>query len=505
MAQLSIGLDLGFETIRCVRLQSSFRSVAVLDMQRVYVPQDERPYPERVREALRALPELCDPGVQLATALPGDEVSLHLLDLPFVDRKKIDQTIGFELENHIPFALDEVVYDYFQVAKTPQGVCMMVGLCASEHLGAWLQIYKDVGLDPRQIGAESLAYTSLIDLLPSCPEGEAAAFVDVGKRLTSVCVYGASGVSFARTLSAGLGDIFGTRAKHNETEPTFVLTEQQPSSEELRGKLAHLLRELRQTFATYSATHRQPVTTIWLCGAEALACNLDEFLAEELQMPTQCLSTQQLPLPGIERLDHDRRLGEWIKALGLALHAHQGGRRGWLNLRRGVFSFTADSKYWRGKIVRIAAGLLILMILAIGSGVVRYLSLSSSERALDLRLREVTQALLGKSYDNPEIALSIIKEKTSPGADPLPRITALDVLRELHSRLPNDIKVRLKDIDILPKKIEIKGYTDTFESVDTIKKAFEGYQCFREIQKGRTRKTPDESEIEFEMTIVFEC
>jgi hypothetical protein len=120
-------------------------------------------------------------------------------------------------------------------------------------------------------------------------------------------------------------------------------------------------------------------------------------------------------------------------------------------------------------------------------------------------LGEVTKSLLGKSYDNPEIALSIIKEKTSPGADPLPRVTALDVMRELHGRLPADMKVRLKDIDIMPKKIEVKGFTDTFESVDKIKKALEGYQCFSEIQKGRTRKTADGSEIEFEMTIVFSC
>ncbi len=106
MAQLSIGLDIRSETIRCVRLQSTFRSVAVLDAQRVQIPQDERPYPERVAEALRSLQELRDPSAQLATTIPGDEGSLHLLDLPFVDRKKIDQTIGFELESLTPFALE---------------------------------------------------------------------------------------------------------------------------------------------------------------------------------------------------------------------------------------------------------------------------------------------------------------------------------------------------------------------------------------------------------------
>ena len=383
MAQLSIGLDIRSEIIRCVRLKSTFRSVAVLDAQRVQIPQDERPYPERVAEALRAFQELRDPSAQLATTIPGDEGSLHLLDLPFVDRKKIDQTIGFELESLTPFALDEVVYDYLQVAKTPEGVSMLVGLCAKDRLSSWLQVFKDVGLDPRQVGVESLAYTSLIDLLPACPEGEATAFVDVGRRLTSVCVFGAQGVSFARTLSAGLGHLIGAQAERNAAEPAFVLAEQKYSLEVLREKLAPLLRELRQTFATYAAKYRQPVTTLWLCGTDATVQNLEEFLTTELSVPTQHLRAEQLHLPDIERLNHDRYLGEWIKALGLALHAHQGGRRGWLNLRRGAFSFTADTEYVRGKINRVAAGLAILMILAMGSGMVRCLSLSAAERALD--------------------------------------------------------------------------------------------------------------------------
>jgi general secretion pathway protein L len=505
MAQLSIGLDIGSETIRCVRLQSTFRSVAVLDAQRVQIPQDERPFPERVAEALKALPELRDPGAQLATTLPGDEGSLHLLDLPFVDRKKIDQTIGFELENHTPFALDEVVYDYVQVAKTPEGVSMLVGLCANDRLGAWLQVFKDVGLDPRQVGIDSLAYTSLIDLLPDCPEDKGTAFIDIGRLLTSVCIFGAQGVQFARTVSAGLGDLISVRAERAEGEPAFVQAQQTHSVEELRRKLAPLLRELRQTFATYSARYRKPITTIWLCSKDAAVEGLDDFLAEDLSVPTQYVRAEQLHLPDIERLNHDRYMGEWIKALGLALHAHQGGRRGWLNLRRGAFSFTADSEFWRSRITRVAAGLAILMILGVGSGVVRYMSLSSTERALKQSLCEVTKSLLGKCYDNAEMAIAIIKERTSPGADPLPRVTALDVMRELHGRIPTNIKVRLKDIDIMPKKIEVKGFTDTFESVDKITKALEGYQCFSEIQKGRTRKTADGSEIEFEMTIVFSC
>jgi general secretion pathway protein L len=528
MAQLTVGLDLGQDSIKRVRLRSSFRQVEVVDATCVPLPRDERPYLERLAEALEALRARNGQASLLATGLPGDAVSLRLLRLPFSDPRRIQQTIGYELEGQIPFGLDEVVFDQRVVERPAEGgVRLLVAVCQIERLAEWMTVLTTAGLDPRLLGADSLAYGSLAELLPAAP-GEAepgsALLVDLGHRMTSLCFLGADGVELARSLSGGgqdatlrLAEAFrvdANEAEDGKRRAAFLEVDGQPASspeqvlvsDAYRRSLDGLVREIRQTLGNHRSLFQRPVRRIWLCGGGARARNLDRYLAAELDLPVERLDVARLPLPGAERLGDGEAAGtDWTKALALALQAHQGGRHGWLNLRKGPFAFKGDFAQWRGVVTTSVATLIILVVLAVGNALVEFFSLRSTDQALDGRIREVTQAILGKPYDNLDVALSIIKEKTSPESDPLPQVSALDNLRQVHERLPADMKVRLKDVNISPKKIRIEGFTDSYESVERMKAALEKERCFTKVETGRTRKTKDETEVEFELTIVGGC
>ena len=103
-----------------------------------------------------------------------------------------------------------------------------------------------------------------------------------------------------------------------------------------------------------------------------------------------------------------------------------------------------------------------------------------------------------------EKAISIMKERLKPEANLLPQVTALDLLRTIHERLSSNT-VTLKEIRISPKKVRMTGLTDSFESVEKIRSALEGYECFTEIETGRIQRTADGSQVEFPFTIVVGC
>jgi general secretion pathway protein L len=267
-----------------------------------------------------------------------------------------------------------------------------------------------------------------------------------------------------------------------------------------------VVRELRQTLATHRTVAGVPVSKVWLCGGGASVRNLDAYLAEELGVEVEYLRPDHLNLEGIDKLcavdDSDCGVS-WVKALGLALHAHQGGRRGWLNLRRGPFAFKGDFTAMRGKVLQVAAAVIILALLAVGNALVHYFSMRATDQTLDERIKETTQAILGKPYDNVDKALAIINEKINPEETAsLPHSTALDGLFEVHNRIPKELKVRFKDINISPARIRVEGFTDTFDSVEKIKAALQEHECFTEVKPGRTRRTRNEDEVEFELTIV---
>jgi len=75
----------------------------------------ERATAEHVRQHEHAIRSPADP--QVVSVLPGDAVTHRILELPFADRKRLEQTVPFELESHLPFELDETVID-FQVLDT---------------------------------------------------------------------------------------------------------------------------------------------------------------------------------------------------------------------------------------------------------------------------------------------------------------------------------------------------------------------------------------------------
>jgi hypothetical protein len=278
---------------------------------------------------------------------------------------------------------------------------------------------------------------------------------------------------------------------------------------------ASLVRELRQTFTTHHSIVKRPVKKIWLCGGGSSVENLDWYLSGELEVEVERIRAEHFDLPGVEHLENGdpgtdgAADGEtaggntWVKALGL--HAHQGGRRGFLNIRKGPFSHKGDMEIVRGKLLHLAVALLILAFLAIGYAVTSYLSLSSAEDTLNKRMKETTRAIIGKEINDPEVAISVIKEKLSPEGDLLPRHTALDVLREIHGRIPSGLELKMKYIKISPKKIQVGGLTDSFESAEKIRASLAEYECFNEVSTGKTRKTKEDDKVEFELTIVFGC
>jgi general secretion pathway protein L len=520
MAQLILGLDPGHDGVREVRLRAGLRRLEVGDVHSAPLDHDDRPFRQRAAEGLGRLPR-AGAGDLAALALPGDEVSTRTLRMPFSDSRRIARTVPFELEGQIPFSLEEVVFDYRVTQRLPDGgVRLLAGLATHEVLKDWLQALAGAGIDPRLLGIDALSYTRLIELLPRSSAQGRVGLLDIGYRLSSLCVMGPEGVDCARTLSLGGRDLTLRLAEAFRVSPddaesgkrrgAIVAYDGGPElhgesariAEALGKGLQQLVREVRQTLAAADGSS-QPLDTLWLCGGGSRIRNLTEYLSRELQAPVRRLEAEHVDIPGRERLG-DEPGAPWAKALGLALHAHRGGRGDFLNLRRGAFAHKGDFEAVRGRLLQLAAGLLAVLLLWAGQAVTRSLSLSRTERELDNRVREVTQAVLGKAYDNPEIAISVIKEKTSPGADPLPKLSALDALREIHQRIPADAQLRLKDLNLSPKKIRLEGFTDSFETVEKIRAALQEFECFTEVQAGNMRSTK-EQEVQFELTIVVGC
>src|SRR5436190_5166572 len=115
MPQRILSLEIGEAELKAAVVQTSFRDYKVAGFFREPLNGDAS---EQVKQFVAAHTE---PGDTILSALSGDKVTWRTMFLPFRDQKKLSQTIPFELENSVPFGLDEVVVDYQVLQRDSSG------------------------------------------------------------------------------------------------------------------------------------------------------------------------------------------------------------------------------------------------------------------------------------------------------------------------------------------------------------------------------------------------
>lgn len=535
MAQQILGLDLGAHAVKAVLLESTYRGFAVLDVARAPVPaaegEDAPPLLARQAAALNDL--LAARGWRVdeaVVAFPGAAVSSNVVTLPFTDPRRIEQTIGFEVEGQIPFELAQVAWDWQPLGARDGKTDLLVGVVRREELTALLAALAHGGVDPRAVVPAGPAYAALLaagaaGAAPAAPPDEGATHpggpaaevvVDVGAERTSVCVAAGGACEATRTFAFGAAQL--TRAIARELgldEPAaaaLLAAAAAPPApdasapeprlvEALRRGLAPLARELRATLRAWrTRAGARPVARLLLAGELARVPALAEALAPEVEGPVEPLALSGAPAERITAADAPGL----ALALALALRGHQGARAPRLNLRRGDLAYTRDFEHLKGKLARLGTYVAAIALLALASAGVKALALARQEAALDRALCDAEQKILGRCYPNFEEAQAILRGRGSPGAT-LPKATAVDLLSELADRVPAQVKVRLDRIEITRDKLHVEGTTDSAEGVDRIVESLKASRCFGDARSGSARKRGSDGKFEFSIDSGLTC
>jgi general secretion pathway protein L len=512
-----LGLDIGARSVKALQLESSFRGFEVRAFAQAKVDPEGG-----VKAALAALKEGGHlAGDQIVVALPGCGVATHLLTLPFADPRRIEATLGFEVESQLPYDLADATLDS-QILQTKDGKSdVLVGTARNEELTALLALLAQVGLDPRIVTTSALAYQPLLAQRSTGNPGPAPlegseAIVDIGHERTSVCIAGPSGLESARTFSGGGKEL--TRAVANEFKVSLADAEAwkdnegdvtlgpdtPPEVERAAGALLRalspLVRELRATLRAHSARFRTPVARIYLAGGTARLKGLGPVLARELGV--EVLPLDPVPRDGSGVIPAGSEAIA-AQAFALAVRGHGAARAARFNLRKGAFAFKGDLAYLKGKASRMAIFAGVLAFLSAMFIWAQRSALVAREAAYDGVLCQLTAKAIGQCQKDYTVALSIMKGKGSPTAS-LPAYSALDLFNELAVRA-QAVKVKLEETEVQLDRVRLRGETESFEGVDQLVAALKGFKCFQEIKRGKVQKDKAGAKVLFDLDIRVLC
>lgn len=304
---LSIGLDLGSNTIKVVELTKiDKQKYRLLSIGSVACPpggllSESKIEQEAVAQAIKKLfkdAKISSPEARIA--LPESQVYTFVIETPALSEKELASSIKWEAEQYIPVPLDEVVLDWkILVQGNKQNEKNQVLLVAAPRriTEKYQKVLELVGITTLSLETELIAASRCLQA--SVPQLKTIMVVNLGAGTCDFSILNNGILLFTR--SVGTGGNAMTRAIMQDLSLEEGQAEQYKKQygieeDKLEGKVANSLKplinsiveEMKKGIAFFKEKHAQEkLDVILLSGGLSLMPGLVSYLASKLEVETQ--------------------------------------------------------------------------------------------------------------------------------------------------------------------------------------------------------------------------
>ncbi|MBZ0270856.1 pilus assembly protein PilM [bacterium] len=481
--------------------------------------------PPRWADAVRSL--LARPGLvfdEIVCALPGQLVSTRVLTFPFTQRAKIQQVLRFEIEDLVPFDMDDMALSWQVIGSRKNESRVLVSAVRRQDIARFLRQLADVGVDPRAL---TMTTSALSVTAANAVRGRVAPYaaVDLGASSVDVVIFEGPRLVSVRSIPEGfhdvaerLGQALGlpadkARALVEQVARIFPENERPADarvarlSDEIKRALAPLVGRLRQTLRATEKDHEFRVDTLFVAGGGSRVPGLSEYLAAELGVAVEPLRTFAPEAEGLVT-ENEETDATYAQSLGLALATATTVPLRGLNFRAGEFAYHKIAQAVQGslKALGIMAGILaalfiVLVLQARSVQAKRVEAIESAARKLYVDAFKQQPPPTGDVAAAFKAQVSQVQAKARLlGFFGEKNQRALDIIRAMSNAIPKEIFVEIKQMDVKPEWIKIEALTDTFQTVNKIETELQKNAIFYDVTREDAKKTPDDK-IKFKLTI----
>jgi Tfp pilus assembly PilM family ATPase len=491
-----VGMELGSWSVKAVEVDVRFRKAEIVHFHEERLPIAAEPSLEDVKAAVsRVLGNIDGHIDKLVLSLPPIATATRFIRLPVKQRKKVEQMYRFELEDSVPFKLDDALIEH-HVMREAEGSLVFAAIAQRAQVEAQLERLRALGLDPDCLTFDGMGVINCYFSRPpkeaeeeaAEPEG-AYALVDLGHKKTTVSIWVENHLVFFRTIPWGGHAIteaiaLGRGLSLEEAEALKMRSvDLAPSSDGGEGaaaelnlaaaqSLSPLIVDLNHCFMSFRSQSGTPIAAVGITGGTSRLRGVAKLLSRALDVPVDGFdpSEGQPRKSSAENVD-DRRFGE---ALGRALvFARKGGLL--FNFRKDAFgkgtSIREITEFLKNPVVLSAVkyvGILVAMLF-VHVNVAGYLASkevkSSREelrRVFGEAFREVPPRLRDTLTSKPgELRLFLEKKDREIDAKlkaaDLPRKYLSPTVAAISAAFPPNVRVDVNRLELSQGKAVIEG------------------------------------------------
>jgi general secretion pathway protein L len=478
MPRTIIGLDISEDTVAAVQVKSLMQGYQIIGCSAVPITEAGG-----ISVALRGVCEEIDSKGSVCNSVIEDgRVSLRNLSMPFSDLRKIRQTIGFELETVAAFSVDEQLIDFIDIDRTGSQTNIIAASANRSYIGDHLSHFESLGVEPEVLGIRNVSLANQIMMQQNSPGN--GLLLSLGSKICPILLFLDKRIVLLRQLSFSGKDLEAVASLAAKREKADL-----SDTAQYEAGLVSLCRSINLTlrgFQVESGRKLQP-EKVFISGPGALVSASGEIIGRELNLPVSNLDLRE-NTDTIQLSDHLRELyNPALMDNALALALREGKKTKGFNFRREEFQ--VKTQFVKIKKELIHAGIylgIILMLLAVNFGV-DYRDLKKRNAILDDQIREIfTQTFpeVTRIVEPIQQMKSKIGElKNVSGAAPGINMhsTSLEIINDISGRIPGELKIQVDRMVVAQDGVQIRGTTDTFNTVDSIKKGLESSDMYRDV------------------------
>jgi general secretion pathway protein L len=494
MAQI-LGIDINDNFLNGVVVSGKGKDRRIIG--RASVPLSGR---DQLDPALsRLLEKLSFQGEECVFGLPLSMLSVRNLSLPFDEAKKIRQILPLELEEHLLVPVDEQIMVTVSTRSAEGMSRLFIAALEKKLLGDLLGILTGRDLAPKAVCPATLVMAEQYAARCTAVREFLFLYGDTASLSLAVCSRGE--VVFMRRLAYPEQVI---------TDRLFTLEQGRivcADRKEAGRVMERICRDVRHSLKFLQASVGLEVfpEQVVVAGPMQTSDGFAEQVGREFD-----LETVSANLSGGIAVDGGAEEKAWQPALHdrpLALALAGGGKALSCNFLRDEFAVTTG--FFESK-KQAVAGMLVAVLLLFGAFGYQFVSYSTlKQRHDDLSAR--MKAVFRRSF--PEVTRIVdpllqMRARLQTAETPtvsMPLFTGekrvLAILADISSRIPEKISLHVSRLVIDQDSVRIKGTTDAFNNVNTIKKLLSASPRFFEVNIVSATKSRDKNSIRFEIRI----
>jgi general secretion pathway protein L len=499
-----LGLDIGDSSLKAVQVTGGLKGYQVNACTRVALSQDEG-----LEDALRRLFEevAFDGGVCIAS-LQADRISFRNLSMPFKDKKKIGQTIGYELEPMLPFSVEALTTDYV-VSEHAEETRILSASVRQEALEQYLASLAVHHVDPDVVDISGVP--TAVQLAEQDDKPPDALFLDMGSKATSAILVIGRTVALVRAFHFGGHTITEhiahlKKVNHEEAERLKCGGDVAAFSEIVRPLVEAFCQDIQNTLHAFRCEVMEEAAPekVFLTGGGALYPGMAAMLQEFLQLPVEPVDlVEQTGLEINEETSQGWNPLLMNSALGLALRNTKG--RDSFNFRVGRWRKQKRYEQFKEEIKRIGACVAVIFLVLIADVSADYYVLQKQRNHLQGQITSIFKKTFPEverivdPAQQMKVKVREAKESLTFPGESFVQGAVVDVLRDMILRIPETADVDVSSLIIDEERVRLKGDTDSFNTVDAVKNGLQESAYFKEVAIGSAQLDRSGNRVRFEL------